>query len=160
MIKIALSFMVIDNAGVHVCVSVEVLMRLKIFSSPGRRKTGRREECGWSRPFLEPWSDTRMIHCPSELDQLSEEMSLRRLCLIITAGQLVTMRVELVGPARENLGFSSIFIPPVKSIISSWRIAMIIPYLSMIKIKSPLLTTWSNLRPDPNRITYIVFIVL
>ena len=31
------------------------------------------------------------------------------------------MRVELVGPARENLGFSSSRIPPVKSIISSWR---------------------------------------
>ena len=51
-----------------------------------------------------------------------------KLSLIVIAGQFVTMRVELVGPARENLGFSSIFIPPVKSIISSWRITMIIPY--------------------------------
>ena len=55
-----------------------------------------------------------------------------KLCLIVIAGRFVTVRVELVGPARENLGFSSIFIPPVKSIISSWRIAMIIPYGSMI----------------------------
>ena len=92
---------------------------------------GKQGECALSRRSLEPWFDTHTIHCqwgqhqpPGQMFKNTYFFNQKTLFELIFI--YVTMRVELVGPAREYLGFSSSRIPPVNSIISSWRMEKVI----------------------------------
>ena len=142
---------------------VEILTRLEIFSSPGRRKTGRREECGWSRPFLEPWSDTRRIHCPSELDRLSEEMSVRLIYVLDHETLFDCYSWSICyregGVSWASKGKSWVLIH-FHSSSEEHHIFLENCNDHTLRINDQQDYMRSSPHPYPNRITYIVFIML